>query len=171
MLRTRAFYDTADLLNQFKAHVWGLIEYKNGALLHASSTTIHKLEQVQRQFLKDLRITEEMAFVEYNFAPLCLRRAIGILEFLYKRTLGLYHPAVAEFLPVSGMPSACHHKQIETHLDKMICRLTLYFKSLLGFDDVYNRLPAVVVEINAIKTFQHTLTTTACPRCMHWDPD
>ena len=79
--RSRSFYNTADLLNQFKTHVWGLIEYKNGAILHASVTTIHKLEQVQRQFLKDLRIAEEMAFVDYNFAPLCLRRSIGTLGF------------------------------------------------------------------------------------------
>ena len=149
----------------------GLIEYKNGAILHASSPSIHKLEQNQRQFLKHLRVTEEMAFVDYNFAPLCLRRAIGILGFLHKRVLGLCHPAVSKFLPFSGMPSACHHKQLETHLDKVICRHTLYFKSLFGFVSVYNRLPAVVVEMNSVKAFQRTLTIAARLRCIHWDPD
>ena len=171
LLRTRAFYDTSSLLNKFKTHVWGLIEYKNGAVLHASLTTIQKLDQVQKHFVKELRITEEMAFLDYNFAPLCLRRTIGILGFLHKRVLGLCHPAVIHLLPFSGMPSACHSKQIETHLEKVICRHSLYFKSMFGLIGVYNRLPAAVVEMNSVKAFQRTLTIAARRRCMDWDPD
>ena len=109
LLRTRAFYDTSSLLNQFIAHVWGFIGYKNGAVLHGS-TSIQKLDHVQKYFVKELRITEEMAFLDYNFAPLCLRRIIGILGFFHKRVLGLCHPAVIHLLPFSGMPSACHAK-------------------------------------------------------------
>ena len=171
LLRTRAFYDIPDMLNQFKTHVWGLIEYKNGAFLHASATAIQKIDQVQRNFVKELRITEEMAFLDYNFAPLCLRRAIGILGFLHKRVLGLCHPEVSKLLPWSGMPSTCHSKQIETHLDKVVCRHNLYFASLFGFVSIYNRLPARLVDINSVQEFQRSLTVAARCRCIHWNPN
>ena len=157
---TRAFYDTSDLLTQFKTYVWGLVEYKNGAFLHASPTIIPSLEKVQRQFVSELRITEEMTSVEHNFVSLCLRRAIGILGFLHKRVFGQCHPSVRMLLPFSGLPRTCLSKQIETHLDKVVCKQTLYFCSLSGFIAVYNRLPEGIVNISSGKAFQRALTTS-----------
>ena len=171
LLRTRAFYDLPNLLNQFKTHVWGLIEFKNGAILHASPTTLQKLEQLQRHFVRELRITEEMAFIDHNFAPLCLRRAIGILGFLHKRVLDQCHPAVKQLLPFTGLPSACHPKQIESHQDKIISRHAMYHRSLFGFVGVYNRLPEELVNISSVKAFQTHLTASARRRCLRWDPD
>ena len=172
ILRTRAFYSVSDLLNQFKIHIWGLIEYKNGAILHACPTVLHKLDRVQRHFVQELRMTEEMAFIDHNFPPLCLRRTIGILGFLHKRILNQCHPAIKHLLSFSGMPNACHPKQLETHLDKIIGRENLYFRSLFGIVGVYNRLPEALVNIESVKVFQRILSTAAKRRCQQsWDPD
>ena len=44
-----------------------------------------------------------ITFLDYNFAPPCLRRDIGLLGFVHKRVLGQCHPAIKYFLPWSGL--------------------------------------------------------------------
>ena len=36
ILRTRCYYPVKELVGQFKTHVWGLMEYHNGAIFHAA---------------------------------------------------------------------------------------------------------------------------------------
>ena len=88
ILRTRKYYPAKVLINQFKTHVWSLMEIHNGAIFHASTTLLERLDSVQRSFLHELEITEECAFIDHNFAPPTLRRNIGILGLLQKRVLG-----------------------------------------------------------------------------------
>ena len=40
ILRTRQFYNSKELVNQFKIHIWGLMETHNGAIFHASSSIL-----------------------------------------------------------------------------------------------------------------------------------
>ena len=70
LLRTRSCYDMNDMLGQFKTHIWGLIEYQDGAMIRASESTLDKIERLQRSFVSELRILEEMAFLDFNFGPL-----------------------------------------------------------------------------------------------------
>ena len=88
LLRSRPFYSLEDMVTQFKTHIWGKIEYHHGATLHACDNAIARIEFLQSNFVRDLRITREMAFLDHNLAPLSLRRDIGLLGFIHKRVLG-----------------------------------------------------------------------------------
>ena len=81
IVRIQSHYPVAELIHQFKTHVWGLMEYHNGAIFHASSSLLDRLDSIHRQFLRDLELIEEVAFLSYNFAPPTLRRNIGMLGY------------------------------------------------------------------------------------------
>jgi len=52
MLRTRLMYDTSQMIVQFKTHIWGIAEYQNGSIMHASPTILQKLDNMQSAFLQ-----------------------------------------------------------------------------------------------------------------------
>ena len=99
ILRTRRYYNTADLIDQFKTHVWGLMEFQNGAIFHASDYLLSKLDCVHANFLMELGVEQSDAFMNFNFAPPDLRRNIGILGMIHKRVLGRCHPVFQKLLP------------------------------------------------------------------------
>ena len=99
ILRTRGYYSTSELITQFKTHIWGLMEVNIGGFFHAASSLLKKLDDVQEQFLNKLGISPAAAFLEFNFAPPCLRRNIAALGLLHKRVLGKSHPAFERLPP------------------------------------------------------------------------
>ena len=134
LLRARAFYDIADLITQFKIHIWGIIEFSHGCVMHASDTALARIDQLQKSFVRELRVCDEFVFMTYNFAPLELRRDIGVLGFLHKRVLGECHPAIVSLLPFSTQTYSWRHpKQLETHLDTCIARDRLYWRFFCFF--------------------------------------
>ena len=137
--------------------------------LHACDSALAKIETLQSNFVRDLGITREMAFLEYNLAPLSLRRDIGLLAFIHKRVLGECHMGVKSLLPFSGIADRWHSKQLETHIDSCIMRHTLYNRSLFGLVHVYNRLPEHLISTTSVKEFQTRLTQGARDRCSNWD--
>ena len=71
-----------------------------GAIMMALQKSL--LEQsditpILREF--DFELTEEVAFLSYNFAPPTIRRNIGMFGFLHKRVLGKAHPCFQKLLP------------------------------------------------------------------------
>ena len=111
-----------------------------------------------------------MAFLDYNLAPIGLRRDISILGFIHKRVLGECHPSVKAFLRFSGIEGKWHDKQLETYSDSCICRQNLYYRALFGKIHVYNRLPQHLVQAPSVKEFQSRLTHAAKERCGNGDP-
>ena len=109
--------------------------------------------------------SEEVPFLDYNFAPPCLRRDIGILDFLHKRVLGKCHPSVQEFFPPAAPSPYWHDKQLMVHLTDHIVRPQLYNRSIFGMVHVYNRLPQEVVDQDSVSKFQACLTDMAKRRC------
>ena len=93
-------FSLRELLDQFKMQAWSHLEYHNGALILAKSVDKERIDKMQRNFLHQLECSECEAFVEHNFAPPSLRRAIAILGFLHKRVLGICHPALIKALPI-----------------------------------------------------------------------
>ena len=83
ILRTRAYYDVPELLNQYKTHIWGLVEIYSCAYFHAASTLLQKITQVQQSFLHKLELSEDDACLKYNFAPTDLRRNIAALGIFF----------------------------------------------------------------------------------------
>ena len=56
-LRTRGYYSTADLITQYKTHIWGLVEINCGGYFHAARSLLDKVGQVQISFLRKLGLT------------------------------------------------------------------------------------------------------------------
>ena len=88
ILRTKPHYCVKELINQFKTHVWAIVETHSDAIFHASDYLLDKLDSAQRHFLNEVGVTEAETFKEHNFAPPKVRRDIGVLGFLHKRVLG-----------------------------------------------------------------------------------
>ena len=59
-----------------------------GAIFHAASSLLEKLDDAQKRFLRTIDITPDHAFLKYNFAPPKLRCNIAMLGMLHKRMLG-----------------------------------------------------------------------------------
>ena len=113
LLRTRAHYSNASLIEQFKTHIWGLMEGHSGGIFHASSSILEQIDNCQKHFLQELGETETTAFLNFNFAPPALRRNIAILGMIQKKVLGLCQPSFDKLLPSKGYTSQDRHsKQI-----------------------------------------------------------
>ena len=169
ILRTRAHYDVPNLIMQFKTHIWGIIESRNGGICHASTSHLNKLDSFQRGFLHELGLNECQAFLQFNFAPPTLRRDIGILGFLHKRVLGLAHPKIEAILPfftcIFPIGRMGHSKQLYSHFDKVHFQIALWKRSIFGQVDIYNNLPQAAVDCNSVPAFQSYLTHLARTKC------
>ena len=62
ILRTRGYYSTAELILQFKTHIWGLIEGNMGVYSHAASSLLEKIDDVHYRFLRDLGVAPSEVF-------------------------------------------------------------------------------------------------------------
>ena len=87
-----------DLIGQFKTHVWNLMEMHNGAIFHVSEYLLAKIDNVQHSWLRKLEVSENGAYLSYNFGPTKLHPIIGILGLL----LGESHPTFKILLPFSA---------------------------------------------------------------------
>ena len=116
-----------------------------------------ELDRMQRGFLHQLGLTDEEAFVCYNFAPLSLRRSIGMLGFLHKRTLGICHPALVQAFPMTA--PLLHNRTIDgSALLPVSSNRALYSRSIWPFIHIYNRLSQSMVDHKDVKPFQSHLT-------------
>ena len=72
ILRTRGYYGTGELINQYKTHIWCLVEMHCGGYFHAATSLLDKVDQVQKNFLHKLEVSDASAFLDFNFAPAVL---------------------------------------------------------------------------------------------------
>ena len=146
LLRTKAHYDVAAMIGQFKTHVWSQMEFHNGAILHAAPSLLQRLDDIQRSFLHALQITAETAFLNYNFPLPSLRRDIGMMGLIQKRVLGIAHPAFSKLLPFTQHPAMMgHDKQVYDYLPECSFRRHLLHRSIFGLVSVYNLLQQYAV--------------------------
>jgi len=178
MVRTRTHYASAQAMtNQYKTHVWGYAEYQNGCIAHAAPYKLERLENIHRHFLDEIEITEQVALLDYNFAPPVLRRDIRLLGLIHKRAVALAHPAFSLLLPLAPASwYTCrfpprHNKQLDNGRSKVVFRHAIFNRSLFGLVDIYNRLPQEIVDRASVKEFQHDLTCVAKQRCEDNIPD
>ena len=85
------------MARQYKTHILSLMEFHTGSIFHAKDSAFRQLEDIQRSFLQQIGLTENDAFLDFNLAPLRLRRDIAILGFLHKANLGRCHPSIRKF--------------------------------------------------------------------------
>ena len=175
ILRTKPHYCVTDLINQFKSHVWSLMEYHSGAIFHASDSLLERLDSAQRGFLQEIDVSPELAFLEHNVAPPKLRRNIGMLGFLHKRVLGKSHPAIQRLFPFhadvfGSLRPGEHDKQLYDHILEVQQQQSLHRRSVFGMVQIYNRLPQHVVNHTTISLFQRHLTLEARKLCEDGNP-
>jgi len=99
LLRSRQYYNTAELVYQFKTNILPMIECSTAAVYHASDTVLKPLDQIEGHFLRDLGLTVDESFSKYNLSPLCFRRDVAMLGLLHKCTLGTAHENLRALLP------------------------------------------------------------------------
>ena len=114
----------------------------SGAYFHAASTLLEKVGQVQTSFLHKLEVSEERAFLDFNFAPTALRRNIAILGMIHKRVLGQCHPAFNKLMPwysdhFSTPRGVGHNKQLYGHWLEATFHRALFVKSIFKMIDMY----------------------------------
>ena len=170
ILRTRGYYTTAELVLQFKTHIWGLIETNMGGYFHAASSLLQKIDDAHYRFVRELGLSPEEAFLEHRLAPPSLRRSIGILGLLHKRVLGKCHPSFDRLLPwwiskFSEPRGRGHNKQLYGHWVEISHHQAIFQRSIFGMIDVYNDLPQGVVDSPSVSAFQHSLTHIMHIRC------
>ena len=169
LLRLRHMFSVASLIGQYKTQIWGFSEYSNGVLIMASESQLRRLDKMQRWFLHELGISDSEAFGTYNFAPPSLRRRIGILGFLHKRTLGQCHPYLEIAFPLSTYPEGFHNRTLHSFVDEVVYHRRLYFRSIYGFIHIYNRLSQELVDSPSVNIFQTRLTHIAKVRAQSSD--
>ena len=109
ILATRYVYSVKDLVRQFKAHAWCILEASNIPIYHTSLSHLESLDGLQTRFLRDIGLTEETAFLLYNMAPLKLRRDIGAVGLLHKIQLGDAHPDFGNLFARKNLCFYCKH--------------------------------------------------------------
>ena len=178
LLKTRRFYSTANLVNQFKTHVLCVLESCTAAVYHAADTTLEPLDRVLTSFLKDLGLSAAEAFLHYNLAPLALRRDLAMLGLLHKCNLGLAHPQLQALYPQVTLPRGQHRTRLseQRHGHQLLERCKGHFlettrRSVFGLVRVYNFLPEEAVSATTVEAFQATLTALARHRCARGEED
>ena len=169
ILATRHLYDLHGMFQQYKSHILCLLEQSAAAIYHAASTHLELLDRVQKRFLNSIGMSEESAFLDFNLAPLQLRRDIGVLGLLHKVQLGEAHPDFSLLFQ-----KAVHTSTSRTRLDtrrhrKQFCEVfgcTDYFnRSVFAATRVYNVLPEYVINASSVTMFQSFLTKDARVAC------
>ena len=75
------------MMLEYESHILSYVEHHTSAIYHASDSILAPLDKTQTTFVHGLCLTEEEVFLEYNLAPLSLRRDIAILGLLHKCAL------------------------------------------------------------------------------------
>ena len=163
LLRTRRFYSTLDLVMMYKSHVLSYIEYRTPGIHFACTSVLQDIDDVQKRFLHQIELSEEIAFLEYNLAPLCVRRDIAILGCIHRAAMHQGPPALWKFFRRAEVTRAYNTRQIQSHSLQIAewtrgRTLEIMRRSAFGMIRVYNLLPQDTVEKADVKSFQSALT-------------
>ena len=135
------------------------------AVFHAATSHLAKLDAIQREFGAKIGLAEEQIFMEYNLAPLKLRRNIAALGFLHRVALGLAHPDIAQLFPFDSSSSHRFRTRLSIHRhDKQLMdrcngsQNDLVHRSFFGMVRIYNLLPQHAINMPTVSCFQKELT-------------
>ena len=115
------------------------------------------------RFLHNIGLDQRRAFLDFNLAPLSLRRDISILGFLHKANLGLAHPSIVALFgdnrfnrPVRFRADRdpLHSKPLISHFCSTSRWLSLYRKFIFYMTELYNELSQDLVDCSSIKDNQ-----------------
>ena len=157
------------MIMQYKAHVLPIAEMNNGAIYHATTTVLKRLDNTYYSFVRELNVHQSSAFMCHNLGPLEMRRDIGMLGFLHKIVLGECHPGITALFPFASSSAYLHgdrhNRQFQVQWDKCRYQKALFGRSVLGVTCVYNRLPQSIIDSKSVQQFRHCLTQVARDKC------
>ena len=134
LLRSRRSFGTVDLMIQYKQQVLTYIEYRSGAIYHATATVLRQLDRLQDKFLRDLGIAPEAALMDFSLAPLSMRRDIAMLGILHRAAIGEGPEQFREYF--YRKPHSLNlHDALEGKTATLLMR-----RSIWGLVKVYNSL-------------------------------
>ena len=178
LLRSKRYYGTNDMVHQFKTHVLCHLELNTGGFYHALDTVLDPLDRVQDHFVKEINLTAEMAFIEYNLAPLSTRRDIAMLGLIFKCVHGQAHQDLQHLFPLSEMPAHGYPTRLKEHRhefqlkeDRVGTKHALLRRSVFGLTRVWNRLPREAVAAKTVTDMQKCLTSIVRAACRHGASD
>ena len=178
LLRSARFYDRSEMIHQYKTHVLCHLELNTGSFYHALDTVLQPLDKLQTHFLKEIGLTPEQAFLEYNLAPLRARRDIGMLGLIFKCVHGLAHKDLQKLFPRCATQPHGYETRRQSNLhgwqldeDRPGTKHALLRRSIFGLTRVWNRLPKQAVSSATVSNMQKLLTQYARFSCWQGDTD
>ena len=162
LLRTKRYYDVPTMIEQYKVRILGFIEYRTAGVYHCCSTLLSQIDRIQNRLLNQLGVSNKEALLEFRLAPLNARRDMGMLGVIHRAVLGegpdhfRKHFVLGSAQNHYGREGLRRHgKQLQTFRRGKF--LDIAANSILGLIDVYNLLPAYMVEATSVKEFQTRL--------------
>jgi hypothetical protein len=149
LIKTRRYYNDAELVMLYKSQLLSFLEYRTPALYHATRNVLERLDNVQSRFLRDAGIDDTVALLEFNLAPLATRRDIAMLGVIHRAVLGKGPPHFKQYFRIN------HDMQL--HDPRTTNRSQLVTRSALGLIAVYNLLPAGITSARSVTIFQTRL--------------
>ena len=168
------------MFQQFKSHVLPNLEYPTPAIYHASASNLDKLNAVQRSFLRDMSVSEEVALTDksFNLAPLSMRRDIAMLGVIHRAVLKQGPKQLHKWFFVvtpGAKPGtrSCSQKSRSRQVFDYTSGSQSEFlrRSAFGLTFVYNSLPEKTVLTKSVKAFQRELQTEVKRRVENGLPD
>jgi hypothetical protein len=154
LLRSKRSFNVEDMMVQYKQQILSFIEFRTGAIYHASATVLRQLDDQQYRFLRELGITPEAALHDFNLAPLRMRRDIAMLGVLHRAALREGPPHFQEFF--SRRPGSLRLVDpLEGQSPSMRMR-----RSIWGLVKVYNCVGGTL-QCESVKDFQRHLQDRA----------
>ena len=168
LMRTRRFYDVANMVRLYKTHILSYIEGATPAIYHAAPSVLKPLDDLQSSFLLHLNITDTQAFLDHGLAPLSMRRDIAMLGLLFKVASGIAPAPISQlFRPFGGSlishgfrtSDVIHSKALMDPVEPS--HPVIIKRSIFGLIRVYNLLPQATVDAKSTKLFQRGLQNCA----------
>ena len=169
ILRTSRFNSGTNLVNLYKAQILSFIEYRTSAIYHACASSLALLDNLQNRLLDAAGLSKLEALTEVKLAPLAVRRDIAMLGVIHRSVLGRGPRHFQSFFKANEYARReClgkHRLQLlplpDDATDFMLpgSRPAEYIQnSAFGLINVYNELPACVVEASpCVPSFQKAL--------------
>jgi hypothetical protein len=149
LIKTRRFYTDAELVMLYKTNLLSYLEYRTPAIYHATRDHLSRLDRVQTKFLQDVGINEVEALMEFNLAPLAVRRDIAMLGLIHRAALGKGPQHFRQHFKVIS-PGCLKDPREEL-------KGGLATRSPLGLVAVYNMIPGACKKLHKVNFFQAAL--------------
>ena len=91
------------------------LELNTGGFYHALDTVLERLDKLQAHFLRQLGLTDEEAFLEFNLVPLSTHRDIGMLGLIFRCVHELAHKDLQQLFPRAIAISNSYETKYQAH--------------------------------------------------------